>query len=204
MVICISSCSVNSSQVDVDQLLKDEDYLGAYYAYKSMIKDGDNVRGFFGIGGLVDGRKLPQDILNKEKSSLYYFCQGALRGHDISQFIIGLNYSLAKDVPYDINQAILWYKLSANQGLLQSQYRLGYTYLLGMEVEKDLKEALFWFALSEAEDSKISEITSQLNEEEINDVIAKVEVWKPVARVDSIPSNVDLSIRPDLSICKFE
>lgn len=205
LILIVSGCTANERFIKALQYHEDKSYVEAYYEYKSLADKGD-VRGFFGVGSLIDSNNLPDTILAKENPSLFYFCQGALKGHASSQYIIGLNYISGIDVPYDFNQAILWHKLSANQGLIVSQHSLGFTYFLGIEVERDLKEALFWFAMSgvDSDDGKFEAIMLQISEEDVNLVLDRIKLWKPVAIADSIPSNVDPLIRPDLSICNIE
>jgi len=56
-----------------------------------------------------------------------------------------------KDVPQDYNEAMKWYRLSAEQGDAESQYFLGVMYDLGQGVLPDYKEALKWYRLSAAQ-----------------------------------------------------
>ncbi len=54
----------------------------------------------------------------------------AKEGDREAQLYVGLMYGEGRGVPVDYNQAVQWYRKSAEQGLSKSQYFLGWMYKL--------------------------------------------------------------------------
>ena len=57
-------------------------------------------------------------------------------------------YGRGQGVVKDYQEAIKWFKLSAEQGYAQAQYNLGLMYSKGEGVPSDDKEAVKWYRLS--------------------------------------------------------
>ena len=61
---------------------------------------------------------------------------------------LGTKYEGGFSVPQDDAEAVLWYRLAANQGDARAQGRLGFMYRHGRGVPQDSAEAVRWFRLS--------------------------------------------------------
>jgi len=69
----------------------------------------------------------------------------AREGDAISQFRIGLCYSVGDGVAQDHTQAALWFQKAADQGNAEAQFELGSCYEMGNGVEQDQEMACRWF-----------------------------------------------------------
>ena len=74
----------------------------------------------------------------------------AEKGDARSQVVLGLLYSIGQGVPQDIDQAVSWYRKSAETGDSYAQYCLGDYY-----ATRDAAEAVAWFRKS-AEQGNVS------------------------------------------------
>ena len=63
-------------------------------------------------------------------------------------FSLGLMYKNGQGVPQDYQEAVKWYRLSAEQGVREAQYNLGVMYYQGQGVPQDYKEAVRLYRLS--------------------------------------------------------
>ena len=72
----------------------------------------------------------------------------AERGDKEKQYILGLCYSLGKDVDKDYTEAVKWMRKSAEQGYVEAQYMLGKYYYRGEGVIQNNIKAYAWFALA--------------------------------------------------------
>lgn len=72
----------------------------------------------------------------------------ASKGHDQSQFVIGLMYFNGEGVTKNDAEAMKWFHLAANQGNATFQFHLGYVYANGQGVVQDYKEAVKWYRLA--------------------------------------------------------
>jgi TPR repeat protein len=68
----------------------------------------------------------------------------ATRGDREAQFYIGLIYRNGNERPKDINEAIRWLRLSADQEYSPAEYQLGAIYSSGNGINKDYDEAFKW------------------------------------------------------------
>ena len=66
-----------------------------------------------------------------------------------AQYGLGLNHEFG--APIDLEEAVRWYRLSADQGYGPGQLSLGLAYRDGRGVTQDLVYAYMWFSLSAAE-----------------------------------------------------
>ncbi len=73
----------------------------------------------------------------------------AKNGEPTAQLTMGtMCYWGRNCVTKDIDEAIKWYTLSANQGNASAQYKLGELYYHGIEVKQNLPEAVRWYLAS--------------------------------------------------------
>ena len=54
-------------------------------------------------------------------------------------------YEFGNGVEQDYEEAVKWYRKSAEQGNSRGQYNLGYMYEFGKGVTKDYEEAIKWY-----------------------------------------------------------
>jgi TPR repeat protein len=86
------------------------------------------------------------NTINKKKA--YEICLPlAINGNANAQFIIGSMYDrYGLDGKRDnYEEAMKWYKLAANQGLIKAQITVGSIYQAGYSIEQDSSEALKWY-----------------------------------------------------------
>jgi len=102
----------------------------------------------------------------------------AITGDADAQMFIGLAYRNGWGVAKDLNQAISWYKLSAEQQNTSAQFLLGLA-LLESSKDEDISSGINWLHLAAANgDSKANQFLSK----------AKLKNWFTVA--DSLPANI--------------
>ena len=65
-----------------------------------------------------------------------------------AQCNLGDYYELVKGIGVDMNEAIKWYKLSAEAGVPTAQCNLGDCYELGKGIGVDMNEAIKWYTLA--------------------------------------------------------
>lgn len=73
------------------------------------------------------------------------FTQGAMLGHALAQFNLGLMYHQGIGIEQDFEHAMQLYALSAQQGVTQAQFNLGLMYDRGEGVAQDYREAYYWY-----------------------------------------------------------
>jgi len=61
------------------------------------------------------------------------------------QFNMGIKYEFGYGVNQDFEQAVKWYKKSAEQGHIKAQAYLAWMYYEGVGVAKDYERSLFWY-----------------------------------------------------------
>lgn len=66
------------------------------------------------------------------------------------QFLVGMNYEMGKDGTHNPQEAMIWFRKSAEQGNGRAQYFLGSHYLMGDGVPVDKVQAYVWFSVSAA------------------------------------------------------
>ena len=66
----------------------------------------------------------------------------------VEQFQLGCRYETGDGVPKDLEQAVYWFRKSAEQGYAFAQSKLGMCYKSGNGVPKDLEQAVYWFRKS--------------------------------------------------------
>ena len=65
-----------------------------------------------------------------------------------AQFYLGIRYSFGQGVEQDYQEAVNWYRKSAEQGDARAQYNLGICYSQGEGVEQDSQKAVVWYKKS--------------------------------------------------------
>ena len=89
-------------------------------------------------------------------------------------------YDKGLGVPENRQQAIKWYKLSAEQGHVSAQNNLGFIYGTGLGVPQDYHEAKKWYGLSAEKGGLISQFNLGLFYENGYGVIqdyARAHMW---------------------------
>ncbi|MEE8321339.1 MAG: SPOR domain-containing protein [Gammaproteobacteria bacterium] len=69
-------------------------------------------------------------------------------GDSQAQITLGIMYDYGHGVPADPGEALIWYKIAANQGVPIVQHDIGVKYFQGMGVEQDYLEAAKWWDMS--------------------------------------------------------
>ncbi len=72
----------------------------------------------------------------------------------MAQCGLGLMYAEGKGVPQDYQEAVRWYRLSAEQGEAGAQFNLGVMYAKGQGLPKDDVLAHMWMNLAAAKGVK--------------------------------------------------
>ena len=72
----------------------------------------------------------------------------AKRGHADAQYRFGRMYEKGRGVSQDDQEAVKWYRRSADQGNASAQHKLGLMYEDGRGVSQDDQEAVKWYRLS--------------------------------------------------------
>lgn len=73
------------------------------------------------------------------------FTQGAMLGHALAQFNLGLMYHQGIGIEQNLEDAMQLYALSAQQGIAAAQFNLGLMYDRGEGVAQDYREAYYWY-----------------------------------------------------------
>ena len=72
----------------------------------------------------------------------------AYEGHPEAQVRLGTLYYWGHGVPRDLERAVNWYRLAAQQQFAQGQARLGFMFDFGRGVPKNATEAVKWYRLA--------------------------------------------------------
>lgn len=72
----------------------------------------------------------------------------ARTGDAIAQFKVGVRYHSGTGVNQDNDEALKWFRLSAEQGTPEAEYNLGIFYAGGISVAQDEEEAVKWYRKS--------------------------------------------------------
>ena len=82
---------------------------------------------------------------NKDKKNIY---ESLLKENNYDLFILGLIYENGKYIERDINKAIHYYTLAANQNNSSAQFSLGLIYYLNQYVKQDINKSIHYFSLA--------------------------------------------------------
>ena len=69
-----------------------------------------------------------------------------------------MKVGLAFDKEGNYEEAALWYRMAAEQGVSEAQNNLGVMYKDGQGVEQDFKEAAHWFLLAAQQDNTLAQL----------------------------------------------
>ena len=95
-----------------------------------------------------------------EKEMFNLYAKSAQLGHPIAQYNLAMMYDNGKSVTIDHQQAVYWYKKSAEQEFSTAQYRLGEMYFFAKGgLPKDVEKAIGLFRKAAAQ----NEAGAQLN-----------------------------------------
>src|SRR5689334_7955004 len=72
----------------------------------------------------------------------------SVKGNATAQYNLGFYYEYGKGVAKDLEKAVEFYTLAANQANAAAQYRLGICYQNGKGVVQDLKKAVEFYTLA--------------------------------------------------------
>ena len=64
------------------------------------------------------------------------------------EYQLGAMYYSGKGVDQDVQEAIRWYRMAAEQGYSEAQNRIGDLYYSGEGVEQDVQEAIRWYRMA--------------------------------------------------------
>ena len=83
-----------------------------------------------------------------DRTNLENWLREARLGKPQAQYNLGLMYSRGEGVPRSDQEAVKWYRLSAEQRIPGAQSNLGLMYEKGLGVEQDYVEAHKWFNIA--------------------------------------------------------
>ena len=87
-------------------------------------------------------------LISDEKEDFVYDLALATQGVSVSQYNTGINYSLGRGIPKEIEKSIYWYQRASEQGHSKAPFNLAIVYARGEGVSQDLTTALKYFKLS--------------------------------------------------------
>ena len=96
-------------------------------------------------------------------------------------------YSKGQGVPQDNNEAVKWYRLSAEQGNAKAQFNLGLKYAKGQGVPQDYMSAHMWWNLSGSNGNKQAVenrdiIEKRMSPSQIEKAQEMARNWKPTKK----------------------
>ena len=83
-----------------------------------------------------------------DKEDFVYDLSLATQGVSVSQYNTGINYSLGRGIPFEIEKAVYWYTRASDQGHSKAPFNMAILYAKGEGVGKNLPLALKYFKLS--------------------------------------------------------
>ena len=106
------------------------------------------------------------------------------KGNARAQYNLGFMYAEGTGVPQDFDQAVSWFRKSAEQGNALGQFSLGAMYANGFGVPKDLVIAYMWRNLAAAQgNEEVKKAREALEKEMTPSQIAEGQrlsrEWKP-------------------------
>ena len=94
-----------------------------------------------------------------DKEDFVYDLSLATQGVSVSQYNTGINYSLGRGIPFEIEKAVYWYTRASDQGHSKAPFNLGILYAKGENgLNQDLSIALGYFELSAYRGNKQAKI----------------------------------------------
>jgi len=95
-----------------------------------------------------------QDDLSKatnKNPKIESYAKSAETGDAKAFAAIGWFYKQGKLLPFDIKEALKWYRLASDKGNLNAQLALGWIFFAGEGVNKNLDSAKVWYAKAAAQ-----------------------------------------------------
>ena len=83
-----------------------------------------------------------------DKDDFVYDLALATQGVSVSQYNTGINYSLGRGIPKEIEKSIYWYQRASDQGHSKAPFNMAILYAKGKGIGKNLPLALKYFKLS--------------------------------------------------------
>jgi hypothetical protein len=84
-------------------------------------------------------------------AAMTIFKQLAVHGDALSQLYVGSMHERGEGVSQNIEEAIRWYRMSAEQGNVDAQINLAELYSAGGLIPQDLVQAYVWWTLAAAQ-----------------------------------------------------
>ncbi len=102
---------------------------------------------FFKIIGVDSSHIYDDEHVSNDQASdgINDLIQAANNGDSGSQYILGTYYEKGEIIEKDLNEAVKWYRLAAEQHNADALFRLGECYHNGNGVEQNDKEAFSWY-----------------------------------------------------------
>ncbi|MCH5318983.1 MAG: SEL1-like repeat protein [Paramuribaculum sp.] len=103
---------------------------------------------FVGVLCMIKSNVTAEDVEKAYDSGDYEKCMElAMQIPDdaVAQKVLGSLYYHGYGVKEDYNEAVKWYRMSAEQGYAEAQYNLGVMYNNGYGVKEDYNEAVKWY-----------------------------------------------------------
>lgn len=114
---------------------------------------------------IIDAKK---DFDNKKYVVAYDKFLKIARSGMVAKYNIGFMHEYGLGVKKDINKALIFYKMSANDGYDVAQNNLGNAYLKGIGVKQDLKIAIRYYKLAAKQKNKNAITTLKMIEKKMD------------------------------------
>lgn len=142
-----------AAQVNLFRLFLAAIFLGMSAGAQADTKSAASLQAAKGAGAQPDLQSAKSAYKNKDyTAALKEFKPLADSGNAEAQFYVGLMYDNGEGVVQDyrqvvthVQQAMTWYRKSANQGFAPAQTNLGILLETGGQVERNYKEAASWY-----------------------------------------------------------
>ena len=127
-----------------------------------------------GIGVKVNG-KTAKDLLTRSANA-----DNRIAMHDLGHFFA----TGADGAAPDLGQAVKWFSMAADRGVLDSQFNLAVLYQGGSGVPRSLEDAYVWYAIAGAQGDKIAlqrseSVARELSQENLNAARERVKAFAP-------------------------
>ena len=127
-----------------------------------------------GIGVKVNG-KTAKDLLARSANA-----GNRIAMHDLGHFFA----TGADGAAPDLRQAVKWFSMAAERGVLDSQFNLAVLYQGGSGIPRSLEDAYVWYAVAGAQGDKIAlqrseTVARELSQENLNAARERVKAYAP-------------------------
>ena len=96
--------------------------------------------------GCSNSKEMPERAIKSDKFK--EMLESAIKGDKVAQNNLALEYEYGDEVEQDYEEAVKWYRKSAEQGYADAQNNLGDMYASGQGVKQDYEEAVKWYRKS--------------------------------------------------------